>query len=271
MRIFGPDNPNVMLIGHSRNFYNGLLGNSQRLRQLGAFLLYAAPTGSFRISLDGQNWTERTIVGLPAYTPHYLSAAENLITTICIEPETVSDEQLIALEHRINHTPDGEMLRKRVQDAKVWLQAGGDPSLFSAADFDELFLGNALGSRVVDDRIAQALNQFRAKDDDINLCAESCAQSVDLSMSRFLHLFKEETGLRFRSYRMWKRARKFLDHVNKDCNLTYLALDLGYPDSTHFSHSIRKIYGLKPRSVLEGSRNMTIFTGQDYVRMRMAG
>ena len=43
---------------------------------------------------------------------------------------------------------------------------------------------------------------------------------------------------------MWKRARRFMDHANRDHSVTEVALDLGYPDSTHFSHSIRACFGL---------------------------
>jgi len=267
VRDLGSDNPHVMLISHSRTFYNGLLGNSQHARQLGAFVIYVAPVGTFGISVAGSPLQRRSIVAVPAYAPHSLQAESDLITTILIEPETASDDALARLERRINGGIDGETIRRTVQDAKLWIRSARDPGAFGTADFDSLFLGETLKKRVVDDRIAQTLRQFRDKDDDTNLCAESCAMSVDLSMSRFLHLFKAETGLRFRSYRMWKRARKFLDHVNRDCNLTYLALDLGYPDSTHFSHSIRRIYGLKPRSVLVGSKEMAIFAGQNYTRM----
>jgi AraC-like DNA-binding protein len=37
-----------------------------------------------------------------------------------------------------------------------------------------------------------------------------------------------------------------------------VALDAGYPDSTHFSHSIRHVYGLKPRDLFAGSRRLTV-------------
>ena len=88
--------------------------------------------------------------------------------------------------------------------------------------------------------------------------AQDCAAAVGLSFSRFLHLFKAEVGTPFRSLRTWKRARSLLHHVKRDANLIDVALDAGYPDSTHFSHSIRQVYGLKPRDVFAGSRQLTV-------------
>ena len=89
--------------------------------------------------------------------------------------------------------------------------------------------------------------------------AASCAAEAGLSASRFLHLFKQETGISFRSFRAWKRARHLLHFANQDLNLAHLAQDIGYPDSTHFSHSIRRFYGLKPRAIFSGSRDLAIY------------
>jgi methylphosphotriester-DNA--protein-cysteine methyltransferase len=66
-------------------------------------------------------------------------------------------------------------------------------------------------------------------------------------------------GAPFRSFRTWKRARNVLHHVVRhDANLLDVALDAGYPDSTHFSHSIRQIYGLKPSDMFAGSRRLSV-------------
>src|SRR5204863_7446141 len=86
-----------------------------------------------------------------------------------------------------------------------------------------------------------------------------CAADAELSCSRFLHLFKEESGISCRSFRAWKRARHLLHVANQDINLAHLAQDIGYPDSTHFSHSIRRFYGLKPRAIFSGSRDLAIY------------
>jgi AraC-like DNA-binding protein len=89
--------------------------------------------------------------------------------------------------------------------------------------------------------------------------ATSCAAGAGLSASRLLHLFKQDTGISFRSFRAWKRARHLLHFANQDLNLAHLAQEIGYPDSTHFSHSIRRFYGLKPRAIFSGSRDLAIY------------
>jgi methylphosphotriester-DNA--protein-cysteine methyltransferase len=88
--------------------------------------------------------------------------------------------------------------------------------------------------------------------------AAECARITGLSFSRFVHLFKEQIGMTFRAFCAWKRARAVLPYVTSTCNLTDLALQVGYPDSTHFSHSIRRIYGLRPRDIVAGSRRLLL-------------
>jgi AraC-like DNA-binding protein len=90
--------------------------------------------------------------------------------------------------------------------------------------------------------------------------AECCAGEAGLSFSRFLHLFRAETGVPFRSFKVWKRARSMLRHVTRDANLTHLALEIGYPGASHFSNTIRQVFGMQPRVMFAGSRRLQVLT-----------
>ena len=147
---------------------------------------------------------------------------------------------------------------ERIRDAYETLRLGERCGGFTTADFDQLCFGENLPDRNIDGRIrcaAAKLNDFSG----VKMTAADCAASVSLSPSRFLHLFKEQTGVSFRAFRAWKRARHLLHFVNEDINLAHLAQDIGYPDSTHFSHSIRRFYGLQPRAIFSGSRDLAIY------------
>jgi AraC-like DNA-binding protein len=125
-------------------------------------------------------------------------------------------------------------------------------------DLDRLFFERPIAARQIDRRIQSVIDGIK-RDPSSALSAEECAEAVHLSFSRFLHLFKQEVGVPFRSFRTWKRARSLLHYVNRDTNLAHVAQDTGYPDSTHFSHSIRQVYGLKPRDIFAGSRRLAIY------------
>ena len=123
--------------------------------------------------------------------------------------------------------------------------------------FDTVLFGEPLPARVLAPRVATVLEAIKRAPQSA-ISGEQCAASVHLSFSRFLHLFKQETGVAFRVYRSWRRARNLLQYVTHEANLTQVALDTGYPDSTHFSHSIRRIYGLKPSEIFAGSRRLQV-------------
>ena len=40
--------------------------------------------------------------------------------------------------------------------------------------------------------------------------------------------------------------------------MTDIALETGYPDSSHFSHTVRRYWGLTPRDIIAGSRQLSV-------------
>jgi AraC-like DNA-binding protein len=256
--------PSRMLIGRDRLFYSGLLGNSMKTRRLGALTLYTAPDTEFDIQIGEGPWRKRRIVALPSFTPHRLRSPSGCITSICLEPETIDPASIDELVARINDGPEDMRLIRRIQAARREITMINDAGGFSTQEFDRYFLRQTLKPRQIDPRIRVVLDILLDDLQDQAISASACAAEVGLSTSRFLHLYKENTDIPFRSQRMWKRARRFMDHANRDESLTDVALDLGYPDSSHFSHSIRASFGLKPRSIREGSRGMKVCLGENY-------
>ena len=194
---------------------------------------------------------------MPAYTPYELAADARMIIAIKVEGETVDMAALPPLLAACGVVHDAACAQQMRQTVISLRDQGRNVDL-AALDFDQLFFGRALPPRAVDPRIQGVIDAIK-RDPSAALAAEDCAQSVHLSFSRFLHLFKQDVGAPFRSFRTWKRARSLLHYVNRDANLAHVALDTGYPDSTHFSHSIRQVYGLKPRDIFAGSRRLAIF------------
>ena len=255
----GRKSGHLMLITPERVFYAGLLGRP-RERCSGAFNIYVAiEDGLWLTTADGRKSHAEMVAVLPN-VPHTIASDYRSVISIVIEPESVCPGVLEDLARRLSG-PEGGAFTSRIRAAYHALRerhAGDD---FSSAEFDLLCLGEALPSRKLDPRVARAMVQIG------RFCGEpvtaaSCAAEAGLSPSRFLHLFKEETGISFRSFRAWKRARHLLHFANQDINLAHLAQDIGYPDSTHFSHSIRRFYGLKPRAIFSGSRDLAIYSSR---------
>lgn len=242
----------LMLISPERVLYAGLLGRPRK-RAGGGFSLYAAMQGNLRIT-DGKSETIGEVAAVAPYVTHSVESEYPSIICLVIEPETVEPAALAALSARISGQESCD-IAQRIRAAYETLRRQERRGGFTTAEFDRLVLGEELPRRNIDPRIRRAaisLNDFSGS----KLTAVDCAASVNLSPSRFLHLFKEQTGVSFRAFRAWKRARHLLHFVNEDINL---AQDIGYPDSTHFSHSIRRFYGLQPRAIFSGSRDLAIY------------
>ena len=249
----------LMLISAERIFYAGLLGKPS-LRTLGALAVSVPSYGTARVEIAGQAPREGEIMAVPPYVPHCIVADSRIVMGVLIEPESVTDEDMAFLQRQCSEPATAAALAKRIRAAYTTVALSGGHG-FSSAEFDEVFLGWKLTPRRLDPRIADIVAQFQSRPS-TRISGEECAKAVKLSLSRFLHLFKDETNMNFRAFRAWKRGRNILHHVNVERNLSHFALDAGYPDSTHFSHSLRRIYGLQPSAIFSGSRHLQIINGE---------
>lgn len=249
----------LMLISPQRVFYAGLLGRP-RGRTPGALHIYSAIEGSVAVTRDGR--TERApMLAVPPYVSHAVVSDYPAIVCITIEPETVQASELDRLANRLAG-PEGLQVRQRILAVYDGIRSGTvRPAEIATAEFDRLIFGAPLTPRVLDPRVAAIVAQLGENPERV-MTAQDCASEAGLSQSRFLHLFKDETGVSFRAFRAWKRARHLLHFVNEDLNFAHLAQDIGYPDSTHFSHSIRRFYGLQPRAIFTGSRDLAIYRSE---------
>ncbi|MBI5262982.1 MAG: helix-turn-helix transcriptional regulator [Bradyrhizobium sp.] len=252
----GRESGHLMLITPERVFYAGLLGRP-RERCSGAVHIYVAIREGLRLTTAGGQEVRCELAIVPPNLRHTIMSEYRSVLSVLVEPESI---RAGAGEHLVGRMtgPQRESFVHRIRSVYEEFRRSGCPGGITTADFDTLCFGEPLPRRVLDPRVVRAIEKIgRFSGEPVT--ADSCAADAGLSASRFLHLFKEETGISFRSFRAWKRARHLLHFANQDLNLAHLAQDIGYPDSTHFSHSIRRFYGLKPRAIFMGSRDLAIY------------
>ena len=251
----GQTSGHLMLITPERVFYAGLLGRP-RERCPGAFQVYVALRGGLRLSAANGRDASGELVAVAPNVRHTITSDHRAAICIVIEPESVRAGTIEQWTTRLAG-PERDVFADRIRAAYDQLRERSCRADLTSAEFDRMCFGEALPRRILDPRVTRAIAQMTRFSGE-PATAASCAAEASLSASRFLHLFKEETGISFRSFRAWKRARHLLHFANQDLNLAHLAQDIGYPDSTHFSHSIRRFYGLKPRAIFSGSRDLAI-------------
>lgn len=245
----------IMLINPDRSAYAGLLGRPSR-RIHGSLTVYVSLGRAFRVSIDECSWEPAELAIAPPYVPHRISSEDRQIGVLQLESETLDPGRLPPFLSAHGAIVRADLL-DRIREAFARLR-GADPGLDPlTVDIDELFFGAAIERRRLDPRIALVAERIRERPC-TPVDAHAWADLAGLSCSRFLHLFRAEIGTTFRRFRAWKRARSLLPHVSRQPNLSDFALELGYPDATHFSHSIRNFFGLTPKDIFMGSRRLAV-------------
>ena len=111
----------------------------------------------------------------------------------------------------------------------------------------------------LDTRVARSLQALRMATAG-GLPRDAAAQAVQLSASRLNHLFQQEVGVSYRSYRVWAQVRAAMAALSTQPSLTQAALEGGFADSSHFSHMFRNTFGMTPSSVLKPLRAVTVLS-----------
>lgn len=96
-----------------------------------------------------------------------------------------------------------------------------------------------------DDRINQAIAYLEKHSERI-ISLEEIANHCHLSTSRFLHLFKEETGISFRRAQSWNKLVNAIPDFGRT-SFTEIAHKVGFADSAHLSRTFKENFGFSPR------------------------
>lgn len=247
------DHKGLLAMTSDRIVYEGHMG-ARSLRSLGAYAIYVSAEGPVRIWSNGQWSAGSEIVLVEPFVEHLVSPGRR-ITEILLETESISGEAIAArwksLTPRQKH-----VWACRIAEAINVCRA--DPSALERRSFDMLFFGEQLTRRTLDPRISAVIEKISSTSEGPSYSVKELAAAVDLSASRLTHFFSEQLGTTIRRFRAWKRARMVVPIALEERNLLNLALEAGYADSTHFSHSMRSFFGIRARDLCEGSRRVTV-------------
>jgi len=80
--------------------------------------------------------------------------------------------------------------------------------------------------------------------------ARQVAESLAISESRFLHLVKEQVGIAWRPYLLWRRLLCAVREIMNGKSATEAAYIAGFSDSAHLSRTIKNTFGMTLTSLL---------------------
>lgn len=129
-------------------------------------------------------------------------------------------------------------------------EADADGSIVSAVSILEAM--RPANELQVDPRVAQSIAWIRSGRESGFLVKEIAAE-VDLSESRFSHLFTEFVRVPVRRYLLWLRLRDVLHMLASAETLTEAAHNAGFADSAHLSRTFRTALGIAPTDLVKTS------------------
>lgn len=139
-----------------------------------------------------------------------------------------------------------------------------DPGIAASDGFrtlETLINPGAMPYPVVDDRVARVVSLIHQS------VAQNCpvtelAGAVNLSAPRLVQLFRQQVGVPIRRYRQWHRLFVTAIRVARGWSLTEAALDAGFTDSAHLSHTFRAITGLRPSDIFTTLARARLVVGE---------
>jgi AraC-like DNA-binding protein len=106
-------------------------------------------------------------------------------------------------------------------------------------------------SRRLDDRVTKVLTAIQAADD-LRLSIEDAASMAFLSPSRFAHLFKEQVGLPFRRYMLWRKLTRAMVAIGKERTIAAAAHASDFADAAHLTRTFYQMFGIPPSAMMRG-------------------
>jgi AraC-like DNA-binding protein len=113
------------------------------------------------------------------------------------------------------------------------------------------FCAGAPPSRRLDSRITTVLKKIRASDD-LRMSLEEAAALVHLSTGRFAHLFKDQLGLPFRRYMLWRKLTRAMLAIGRESNIAAAAHASDFADAAHLTRTFHQMFGMPPSVLMRG-------------------
>ena len=192
------------------------------------------------------NETEYLCYGimLPSGSPHMIDTYKNDALVFLYDCTTYVAKQIQ------NISLISEENCKRIVDLYFDFQnkcSKDEYSEFEKSVLKQLKIRNSV-SYISDERIASAVNYICSGLSKQITCKE-VADRVYLSQGRFSHLFKEQVGMTFAAYLIYRRIMFAYGEMFKGKTITEAALSAGFCGSSHFADVNRRVFGLSVSSI----------------------
>jgi AraC-like DNA-binding protein len=106
-------------------------------------------------------------------------------------------------------------------------------------------------ARQMDPRVSTVLHQIQ-RADELRISLESAADLACLSPSRFAHLFKQQMGLPFRRYVLWRKLTRAMVAIGGGRTIADAAHGADFADAAHLTRTFYQMVGMAPSALMRG-------------------
>jgi AraC family transcriptional regulator len=115
----------------------------------------------------------------------------------------------------------------------------------------QTFCSGAPPARRLDPRVTKVLKAIRTSED-LRMSVETAAAMVFLSPGRFAHLFKQQVGLPFRRYMLWRKLTRAVLAIAQEGTMAAAAQAADFSDAAHLTRTFYQMFGLPPSVMMRG-------------------
>lgn len=170
-----------------------------------------------------------------------------------VDPESREGAWLAtSLRHDITHVADARLAALVGELAPL----AGQPE--EVADIGALVrrtvdgLRPGLGpARRLDARVTKVLGTI-ATSDDLRISLDAAADVACLSPTRFAHLFKDQVGLPFSRYMLWRKLTRAMVAIASEGTIGAAAHAADFADAAHLTRTFYQMFGLAPSALMQG-------------------
>jgi AraC-like DNA-binding protein len=172
---------------------------------------------------------------------------------IFVDPESAEGVWLkTSLRDDITVVPEARM-RKCAAELRTFLQ-----SPLESLEIGSLLrhcvhalCAGAPPNRRLDERVTKVLATIRTSDE-LRISIEDAAAMAFLSPSRFAHLFKQQVGLPFRRYILWRKLTRAMLVIGRERTIATAAHEADFADAAHLTRTFYQMFGLPPSVMMRG-------------------
>ncbi len=106
-------------------------------------------------------------------------------------------------------------------------------------------------TRRFDSRVTTVLDAIR-QSDELRMSLDEAADIACLSPTRFAHLFRDQVGLPFSRYMLWRKLTRAMVAVASERTISAAAHAADFADAAHLTRTFYQMVGMAPSALMRG-------------------